>query len=516
MNQAVELSVGAGDVFGTIFNPNETATSLWWIPGQTWRIYLTCFCCILIYVYTMYLVWHEWVANVALRRAFFLEAPHYGKRMDDLNKIDLQLAKCNKVTHNNEQAYPPWLTHPEIRETPPSVGLFSVLYQLPNSMVTYDTDGANSVERQLVATIKFFEMIIPPEPGFSSSVIAVSMIPDARLVAQTWKIWEKLETSLLTLRHIRRLLAKAERKTNAKQEQDTTTSSSLQYGRKDKSKIHSIDLVYSDVENAQSGSTEVADDDCASGEKKGFKYETFCVKSYASSMGFTDEVEKVSKFVDGMGIEEFNVFAYNCALLEGGLGLSSLKFLNTKKLIAKQEDIEKKLDKLHESLIAARQEVVERDDADKRVSSDRHLPKPCRFTSTRLIDTNDEYRVPEAEFTEKLKPLEPIITEANKPPGLWSHVKGFLKRVLVGPELPEFDPKHYGFEEEKKGHKFETKISHPAYAVITFASRHSAMVARQCLADGVASNNWMQVKDLPIYPLAEAPSMMLSYPRGYL
>ena len=96
-------------------------------------------------------------------------------------------------------------------------------------------------------------------------------------------------------------------------------------------------------------------------------------------------------------------------------------------------------------MVAARQEVVERDDADKRVSSDGLLPKPCRFTSTRLIDTNDEYRVPEAEFTEKLKPLESIIREANKPPGLWSHVKGFIKRVMVGPELPEFDPKHYGF-----------------------------------------------------------------------
>ena len=137
MNKTVELSVGVGDVFGTILNQNETAASLLWIPGQTWRIYLTCFCCILIYVYTMYLLWHEWVANVALRRAFFLEAPLYGKRMDDLNKIDLQLAKCNKVTHNKKQAYPPWLTHPEIRETPPSVGLFSVLYQLPNSMVTF-------------------------------------------------------------------------------------------------------------------------------------------------------------------------------------------------------------------------------------------------------------------------------------------------------------------------------------------------------------------------------------------
>ncbi len=500
-----------------------------WVPGQTWRIFMICFCCILIYAYTMYLLWQEWVSNVALRRAFFLEASHYGERMSELNKIDLDLAKSKKVNDNpvvkEEQAYPPYLTHPEIRETPPSISLFSALYQLPNSMVTYGTDGANSVERQLVATKKFFEMVIPSEPGFSSSVIAVTMVPNAKLVATTWLRWTQVEGRLQTLRYIRRLLAKAEMKTkepssNSNYDKGTYTSSSPQYGKKDKSKIHtrSSGLVYNDVENntTQSETTEETNDEATSREKKVFKYENFDVKSYARSLGFTDEVDKISMFVDGMGIEEFNVFAYHCAVLEGGTARLPLNVLSKEKLEAKQKEIEDELDIIHQDLIDARESVITLDDADQKVSSDESLVKPCRFTSTRLIDANDEWRLPEATFTEALKPLESSVGEANKSEGIWSYVKTFFRRVLIGQKIPEFDPKHYGFEEEKNGRKFETKSSHPSYAVVTFASRHSAIIARQCLADGVAANNWMQVKDLPIYPLAEAPQLMLSYPRGYL
>lgn len=226
--------------------------------------------------------------------------------------------------------------------------------------------------------------------------------------------------------------------------------------------MHRVDLVYNDVEkNTQSETTEETADEQTSREKKVFKYEDFCVKAYARSLGFTDEVDKISMFVDGMGIEEFNVFAYHCALLEGA-ALLPLKVLSKKKLEAKQKEIEDELDIIHQDLIDARESVIKLDDADKHVSSDESLLKPCRFTSTRLIDANDEWRLPEATFSEALKPFESSVLEANKSKGIWSYVKTFFGRVLIGPEIPEFDPQHYGFEEEKNGRKFETKLSHPS------------------------------------------------------
>ena len=117
--------------------------------------------------------------------------------MQELNKFAIDARnkneECNDDKANDlkedEEELPPWKTHPEIRETPPSVGIYSVMFELPKSMITYDTEGATPIERQLVATTNFFDEIVPPQDGFSSSVAAVTMIPKASLVAKAWTKW---------------------------------------------------------------------------------------------------------------------------------------------------------------------------------------------------------------------------------------------------------------------------------------------------------------------------------------
>lgn len=44
------------------------------------------------------------------------------------------------------------------------------------------------------------------------------------------------------------------------------------------------------------------------------------------------------------------------------------------------------------------------------------------------------------------------------------------------------------------------------FAVVTFTSRQAAIAARHCLSDGRASNRWLTLEELPIPPLADAPS----------
>ena len=101
---------------------------------------------------------------------------------------------------------PPFVPHPEMREVPPNVSLYSVLYQLPVSLVTFDTDGETQMDRQLVATVNFFNECVPSQPGFSSSVVAATIIPDAGRVAKCWTLWYRLEKKVRMVRYIRKIV----------------------------------------------------------------------------------------------------------------------------------------------------------------------------------------------------------------------------------------------------------------------------------------------------------------------
>lgn len=149
------------------------------------------------------LLWYEWIDNLALRRVYFLESDHYPLRIEELDEV----TSIQGLPEDPFQARrPPYLPDPELRDTPPSVGLYSVLYQLPESLVTYGTDGATPTERRLVATVNFFDECVPPQPGFSSSVAAVTIIPDASRVARAWMRWYAVESKIRRLRYVKKVL----------------------------------------------------------------------------------------------------------------------------------------------------------------------------------------------------------------------------------------------------------------------------------------------------------------------
>jgi hypothetical protein len=174
-----------------------------WVPGITWRLLTVALVSAIIYVYTCYLLWNEWIDNLALRRVYFLESDHYSIRMKELDDIaNLQ----NKPEDPIIAKRPPFVPHPEMREIPPSVGLYSVLYQLPVSLVTFDTDGDTQMDRQLVATVNFFNECVPNQSGFTSSVVAATIIPDAARVSKVWLKWYKLESKLRMIRYIRKII----------------------------------------------------------------------------------------------------------------------------------------------------------------------------------------------------------------------------------------------------------------------------------------------------------------------
>jgi len=181
----------------------ETNADTKWVPGISWRLITTALCSAIIYAYTCYLLWHEWIDNLALRRVYFLESDHYQQRMQELDDIaNLQTKPEDPIIAQR----PPFVPHPEMREIPPNVSLYSVLYQLPVSLVTYHTDGETQMDRQLVATVNFFNKCVPSQPGFTSSVVAATIIPDAARVAKCWVLWYRLEKKVRMVRYVRKIV----------------------------------------------------------------------------------------------------------------------------------------------------------------------------------------------------------------------------------------------------------------------------------------------------------------------
>ena len=654
-----------------------------WLEDQTKRVFVTVISCVLIYVYTLYLLTWEWIENVALRRKYFLEATHYSQRTAELNKMTLEkelndslltegrydsenclendkvlASRLRRERNNKNNNRPEHLTHPEITETPPSIGVFSVLYKLPPSMVTYNTDGATSLERQLVATTNFFDEIIPPENGFSSSVAAVTVLPNAKLLSRARAKWEICERKLQKLRYTRKKLRLAEEKqeeyegkererqrqlllsgvettidqceekiinkqiqmkyningrestTQAKYDTKSHPNSninskinnnsnknakiigtcinldgsieSISSSEKSKSSImrrstlqkHEMEtpevIEIASMEapssplrlSSANGSSKFHSQDTTfidtnvntadrSQNVSVFMYEDFNVSEYASSIGFYEEVHNTAGFVQGMGIEEFNVFAFKCAVIAGlnpGFDKGIFSQCGIETLRELEKDLIKEVREANQELMQARQDVVmvtddqeledtklplqpaiTCDDNDSTVERygecevAGHLSIGIRrrkssgistenrnATVTSLQNRGIEQRSDVGDYI-PTKPKLPTILRSLL--GIFKFILVFPKRVYCGKEgSDDFRDlqKYYGTKdpsdtENGRSKGFITNLYHPSYAVVTFTTRHAAIIARQCLADGSAQNRWKQVDDIPLYPLADAP-----------
>lgn len=64
-----------------------------------------------------------------------------------------------------------------------------------------------SIDWQLALTTTFFDQCVPNQPGFSSSVAAVTILPSAGKMRQAWAKWYTAAAKLRRLRYIRSLIA---------------------------------------------------------------------------------------------------------------------------------------------------------------------------------------------------------------------------------------------------------------------------------------------------------------------
>jgi hypothetical protein len=102
------------------------------------------------------------------------------------------------------------------RDTPPAIALYSVLVggipsrpPVPSDNPSDDIEAQNDSDRlnldwQLSVTSAFFDHCIPNQPGFSSSVAAVTILPKASELASAWRKWYAAAKKLRRLRFIRK------------------------------------------------------------------------------------------------------------------------------------------------------------------------------------------------------------------------------------------------------------------------------------------------------------------------
>ena len=180
---------------------------------QLLRLYAISLCTWYITYFALKSIKKEWVQNLVLRRVYYLEADHYGKRKAELS----QLSSNAPGREDKNGDIDPWIPHPEHRDTVPNVELYSVLV---GGLPSISNEVANSkdmetamgltrkagIDWQLTVATSFFDHCVPNQPGFSSSVVAVTILPGAPELAKAWRKWYAAAAALRRLRFIRQVI----------------------------------------------------------------------------------------------------------------------------------------------------------------------------------------------------------------------------------------------------------------------------------------------------------------------
>lgn len=205
-------------------------------PVVTFRLYLVVVCT---YVVCWFVCWElhkEWIDLLAMRRVYYLEYDHWAGRKKELQATML-LHQDEKENDDNPhlQQREAWIPHPEQRDTPPAIELYSVLVgglpKRPIQAVSEEdieaaiSDGSKGMDWQLSVTSAFFDYCVPNQPGFSSSVAAVTILPSASELAAAWKTWYGATKKLQRLRFIRRTLLQRRGGSDHRSDQDINDES---------------------------------------------------------------------------------------------------------------------------------------------------------------------------------------------------------------------------------------------------------------------------------------------------
>ena len=404
-------------------------------------------------------------------------------------------------------------------------------------------------------------------------MVAVTVLPTASLVANIWMKWYDFMKKVHTLMYIRHCIndkqqqrkQKEIKNKNEKVEQETVISPSLsappsqilEYCVGDENitisnKSDANALVNTLTEQQSREETTISTIASDNGSKtstsattatatatatKEFMYHDFDVIKYAKkSLGYIhEEVDIVAEFIDGMGAEEFNVFAVNYARKAGGLSLTRIKKsidrYDLKLLQEKEKKIHEELKKSRSDLVEARNNIVKEYKNETLV--DEEAPaQPLHAKSVNNVNehTGDHIYEKGSSVSEDRSSIPNIRRRRGKRRSSWftgDQLDLAIRKLDTMKENSEPIEKLHQMndglhsvgtkvkDEGEEGRAFLTDHIYPSYAVATFTSRYAAIIARQCLIDGGGTSAWRKVDDIPIYPLADSPPFMY-FPSGFM
>jgi hypothetical protein len=182
-----------------------------------WRLYAVVISFWIVASYLCYELKQEWAQILAMRRVYYLEYDIWGERRNELRQTISHEHTYRSEPHLTDRD--PWVPHPEQRDTVPNIALYSILVgglpSLPeqaadsfNAEATIQFSKRESIDWQLSLTTTFFDHCVPNQPGFSSSVAAVTIIPSAMDLSVAWRKWYAAASKLRKLRFIRQQIAK--------------------------------------------------------------------------------------------------------------------------------------------------------------------------------------------------------------------------------------------------------------------------------------------------------------------
>jgi len=196
---------------------------------EPWRLYLVAIVTWITSYYTIRLIRHEWVTMIAMRRSYYLEAQHHDEYKDDLRsvkRLDLDrvrrrnaghredIQNSNGVLADGESRRDAWIPDPGEACTVPNIELYSLLVKnIPDnpedvlSAADIESGLYESVDWQLELIRSFFHQCIPAQPGYSSSVAAITVLPEPTKIAEAWRKWYKAKAALRRLAYVRAVIA---------------------------------------------------------------------------------------------------------------------------------------------------------------------------------------------------------------------------------------------------------------------------------------------------------------------
>ena len=163
------------------------------------RLYAIVLCSWIVTYFLCFEISKEWKDNLLLRRKYYFEADHYKKEMDKQEKRILE-----KVDYISKRD--PWVPDPEEDHTVANIGLYSLLVgdvpPLPQELNDEGYTEQQEIDWQTATVTTFFDNCLPHQPGFTSSIAAITILPTASSLSKAWKEWNKAASALRRLRCI--------------------------------------------------------------------------------------------------------------------------------------------------------------------------------------------------------------------------------------------------------------------------------------------------------------------------